>query len=58
MDDRQIVDIHLGIRTGSWEFVGYLNNAFDEEYYVLRQPTLFRWNGDRQSYGVRVRFLW
>lgn len=58
MADRQVVDIYAGVAFGNWKVSAYLNNALDDEYYVLRQPTLYRWNGDRRNGGVRVRFTW
>jgi iron complex outermembrane receptor protein len=56
--DRQIADVRVGFGKNSWEVTAYVRNAFDEEYYVLRQPTLYRWNNDRRRTGVRFRYRW
>jgi iron complex outermembrane recepter protein len=56
--DRQIADVRLGVGKDSWQVAAYVDNVLDEEYYVLRQPTLFRWNNDRRRGGIHFRYNW
>lgn len=58
LDDRQVSGVRVGLGKNSWEVAAYVDNVFDEEYYVLRQPTLYRWNNDRRSGGLRFRYRW
>jgi iron complex outermembrane recepter protein len=56
--DREITDVRIGFNHGRWQTTLTVSNVFDEEYYVLRQPTLRRWNNDRRSSSIQMRYVW
>lgn len=55
LDERFIVNLQAGYKTDRWELNAYVENAFDESYFVYNDNDIAATLGDGREFGVRLK---